>query len=74
MLFFRFNVVGVLFKSRLLLAVLHYNNNSNKQQAKTKKGEDQYSISFPKYKKGDFIVREVMEKSNYGWCNATTCI
>ena len=53
------------FKQRLLLAALHYNHNSCKHQAKTKKGEDQYSISFPKYKKGGFIVREVMEKSNY---------
>ena len=55
-----------LFFSRLILAALHYNHNNNKHQAKTKEGKDQYSISFPKYKKGGFIVREVMEKSNYG--------
>ena len=44
-----------------LLAVLHYNHNSNKKPAKTKKGDDRYSILYPKYKQGGFIVRKVME-------------
>ena len=55
--------------SRLLLAALHYNNNSSKQQAVTKAGEEQYSILFPKYKKGGFIVRKVMKESSYGKCS-----
>ena len=37
------------------------------KQEKTKKGDDQYSILYPKYKKGDFIVRKFMEESDYGW-------
>ena len=44
-----------------LLAALHYNHNSDKKQAKTQNGDDQYSILYPKYKKGGFIVRKVME-------------
>ena len=55
--------------SRLLLAALHYNNNSSKQQAVTKAGEEQYSILFPKYKKGGYIVRKVMKESSYGKCS-----
>ena len=51
---------------RLFLAALHYNHNNVKTQATTKKGESQYSILFPKYKKGGFIVRKVMQKSSYG--------
>lgn len=27
----------------------------------------QYSILFPKYKQGGYIVRKVMTKSDYGW-------
>ena len=50
---------------RLLLAALHYNYNSKKQQAKTKKGEEQYAILYPKYKKGGFVVRKV-NQSEYG--------
>ena len=55
--------------SRLLLAALHYNNNNSKQQAVTKAGEEQYSILFPKYKKGGYIVRKVMKESSYGKCS-----
>jgi len=51
---------------RLHLAALHYNYNCGKNQAKNKKGEEQYSILFPKYKKGGYIVRRVMENSSYG--------
>ena len=55
--------------SRLILAALHYNNNSSKQQAVMKAGEEQYSILFPKYKKGGYIVRKVMKESSYGKCS-----
>jgi len=38
----------------------------NTTVGRTKKGEEQYSILFPKYKKGGYIVRRVMENSSYG--------
>ena len=51
---------------RLQLAALHYNENANKKQAKTKDGEDRYSVCFPKYKKGGYIVRKIMVESTHG--------
>ena len=51
---------------RLELAALHFNENSNRKQALTKEGEEQYDIVFPKYKKGGYIVQKVVEKPTYG--------
>lgn len=53
----------------MCLAALHFNSNSCKIQAKTKKGESRYTILFPKYKQGGYIVRKVMSKSKYGEVN-----
>ena len=55
-----------MFSARLYLAALHYNSNSSKSQAVTKEGEHRYSILYPKYKKGGYIVRKIMRESNYG--------
>ena len=38
----------------------------------TKEGEEQYNIVFPKYKKGGYIVRKVVEKPTYGELNPCT--
>ncbi len=46
---------------RLYLASLHYNENCNKKQAETKKGERRYSVLYPKYKGGGYIVRKLVE-------------
>lgn len=51
---------------RLLLAAMHYNFNSNRKQAVTRKGQKQFTVSFPKYKGGGFIVRKVKTSINYG--------
>ena len=51
---------------RLQLAVLHFNENSNRAQATTKQGEGRYDIIFPKYKKGGYTVRKVTEDATYG--------
>ena len=32
----------------------------------TKKGEERYDIVFPKYKKGGYIVRKVVQDPTYG--------
>lgn len=46
-------------QSRLTLAALHYNEHSEKVQAATREGNLQYSIVFPKQKKGVFTVKKV---------------
>eukprot|EP00795_Rhopilema_esculentum_P011047 gene11047-19898_t len=42
---------------RLLLAALHYNENSDRQQATASDGKPAFVIKYPKYKKGGYIVR-----------------
>ena len=51
------------------LAALHFNENSNKQQATTKDGQKRYSVSFPKYKQGHHTVREIARSSTYSKYN-----
>ena len=51
-----------------MLAALHFNENSNQEQAVSKKGEERYDIVFPKYKKGSHIVRKVLTGPTYGNC------
>jgi len=46
-------------ESRLLLAALHYNENSNRQQAVTQTGNPQWRISFPKARKGNAVAAAV---------------
>ena len=51
---------------RIQLAVLHFNENSGRAQARTKHGEARYDLIFPKYKKGGYVVRKVTETATYG--------
>ncbi|XP_019859639.1 PREDICTED: uncharacterized protein LOC109587862 [Amphimedon queenslandica] len=60
-----FSYKGML--ARQKLAALHYNENGNKKQSFTKEGKGQYSISFPKYKQGGHIVRQLKTKSTYSY-------
>ena len=57
---------------RLKLAALHFNENSNREQALTIKGEERYDIVFPKYKYGGYIVRKVLKDPTYGNCGTYT--
>ncbi|XP_070545916.1 uncharacterized protein [Ptychodera flava] len=52
-------------QSRLILAGLHYNENSARPQAVNSEGQMRYSIVFPKYKKGDYTVRPIKIKPSY---------
>ena len=52
--------------SRLQLASLHFNENANRCQAKTRNGEDRYSIVYPKYKHGGYIVCKIKTTPTYG--------
>ena len=50
-------------KSRLLLATMHYNENSGRSQHQKKRGESQYAITFPKCKKGGYTVRRILRET-----------
>ena len=52
--------------NRLQLAALYFNENSNCKQLVTRDGQEQYDIVFPKYKKGGYVVRKVLETPTYG--------
>ena len=54
------------FTSRTQLAALHFNENSTRGQAQTQDGNLRYKISFPKHKRGDYIVRVIKENPTYG--------
>ncbi|XP_071950193.1 uncharacterized protein [Antedon mediterranea] len=62
---FHFGYSGM--KSRLLLAVFHYNENSDRIQARTKDGDLQYAIAFPKAKQGGHTVKKVMTECTFGY-------
>ncbi|KAK6177471.1 hypothetical protein SNE40_015565 [Patella caerulea] len=51
--------------SRLTLAAMHFNANCGRKQAMCGNGEKQYSIHFPKYKKGEPTVRERKTECTY---------
>ena len=44
---------------RLEIDALHFNENSNREQATTKHGEKCYDIVYPKDKKGSYTVRRI---------------
>ncbi|XP_068757420.1 uncharacterized protein [Montipora capricornis] len=58
-------------KARLQLAALHFNENANKPQRKIKKGvnagADQWLVSYPKYKKGGAVAKEIKEACTYDY-------
>lgn len=50
---------------RLQLAALHFNENSNREQATTQEGEQRYCIRFPKFKRGGHTVRKILTDPTY---------
>ena len=50
---------------RVIIAALHWNEQQNKEQAKTKKGELRWTIAVPKYKKRA-IAKPVKEEPTFG--------
>ncbi|XP_070561301.1 uncharacterized protein [Ptychodera flava] len=53
--------------SRLCLAAMHYNENTNRNQAQTQAGDPQFTVKFPKYKCGGHVLKKVMERSTYDY-------
>ena len=54
---------------RLQLATLHFNENSGREQAVTREGNQSYEIVYPKYKKGGYVVRKVTVEPTYSKFN-----
>ena len=52
-----------------MLAALHYNENSRREQATTAAGVKRYVVMFPKHKKGEHTVKQVKEPCTYGKWN-----
>nr|XP_026695493.1 uncharacterized protein LOC113475505 [Ciona intestinalis] len=50
---------------RTALAALHFNENAHRAQSVTKDGVPVYGIHYPKYKKGGYIVRKVIQEATY---------
>ncbi|PIK60739.1 hypothetical protein BSL78_02303 [Apostichopus japonicus] len=50
---------------RILLAAIHYNENSERAQAKNKAGQLMYSIDFPRAKSGDYTLRKRLVQPTY---------
>lgn len=53
--------------ARLLLAALHINENSTRQQAKNQNGDLIYSVSFPKGRHGEGVAKEVKVKQTFNY-------
>ena len=50
---------------RLLLAALHYNENSNRRHAITADGDKRYKIVYPKFKQGGYSVRPIQVDTTF---------
>lgn len=44
---------------------MHYNENSARVQAEMKDGTERYDVRYPKFKKGGFVVRKVLQDATY---------
>ncbi|XP_077867910.1 uncharacterized protein LOC100376482 [Saccoglossus kowalevskii] len=50
---------------RLVLAAMHYNENGGRHAAVTKQGNPCYKITYPKFKKGSYTVRQVKTEPTF---------
>jgi hypothetical protein len=51
---------------RTLLAILHFNDNTERKQQRSKDGKLYFGVSYPKWKKGGHTVRKIMENPSFG--------
>ncbi|XP_068704429.1 uncharacterized protein [Montipora foliosa] len=56
--------------SRHILAVLHFNENVNRQTKTAENGDEYFRVTYPKFKLGDEVVREVAVPPTYGYVQA----
>lgn len=52
-------------RSRLQIAIMHFNENSDREQAKLPDGSERVNIAFPKYKKGEHSTKKILVKCTY---------
>jgi hypothetical protein len=57
-----------------VLAILHFNENLHREQRHTKEGKPYFKATYPKFKYGEEVVREVPVPPTYGmmYCVFTT--
>ena len=54
---------------------MHFNENSQRKQAKTQKGDDRWVVIYPKVHQGEKpIARKIKEESTYSKFNTTDMI
>ena len=51
---------------RHILASLHFNENIHRETKLSKDGEKYYAVTYPKFKLGEEVVREVASPPTYG--------
>uniref|UniRef100_A0A8C5CYT8 Uncharacterized protein n=1 Tax=Gadus morhua TaxID=8049 RepID=A0A8C5CYT8_GADMO len=56
--------------SRLLLTALHYNCNANRETARISYGLERYSVRYPRFRKGAWVVVPIKEKASYGYATS----
>ena len=52
-------------ETRLQIAIMHFNENSDREQAKLPDGSERVNIAFPKYKKGEHSIKKILVKCTY---------
>ena len=58
------------FNSRLFCSNMHFNENSQRKQAKTEMGEDRWVVIYPKAHKGEkYIAGKIKEEATYSMFN-----
>ena len=54
---------------RLFCSNMHFNENSQRKQAKTKNGEDRWAVIYPKVHQGEkSIAKKIKEEATYSKC------
>uniref|UniRef100_A0AAV2LUU0 Uncharacterized protein n=1 Tax=Knipowitschia caucasica TaxID=637954 RepID=A0AAV2LUU0_KNICA len=56
--------------SRLLLAALHFNHNSSRKLHRTIAGEVSFAVRYPRFRKGDWVIRPIKESPSYDYAVA----
>ena len=56
-------------QARILIAALHFNENSNRSQATSGCGDPCWAVSFPKSRRGEAVVKEVKVSITYNYVN-----
>lgn len=56
-------------EARILIAALHFNENSSRPQARSERGDACWAVSFPKARRGEAVVKEVKVPLTYEYVN-----